>query len=273
MRTPLAFPLMLSVSSALAAGCSASTGGCQPTTCETQGFQCGSFVDVCGTLRDCGTCAIGTCTKADGTAGVCQLPGTLPPAGNPDGSCSQPLPPEALPEDTSTPTTVVGTGTAASCTDSALAAAVARGGVVTFDCGPEPVTIPVTATLEFQTDRHTVIDGGNRVTLEVKSSDPTLEVRLETLHAGRLDVIVHPLPGAWANVTEGDGWRLVATGPDEWNPHPRLRRLGLQRRTPELSGRHAVGDLRESQASAGVPVRWSDLFGFHVEPSLSSGRW
>lgn len=58
---------------------------------------------------------------------------------------------------------------------------------------------------------------GNRVTLEVKSSDPTLEVRLETLHAGRLDVIVHPLPGAWANVTEGDGWRLVATGRTDGN--------------------------------------------------------
>jgi hypothetical protein len=68
--------------------------------------------------------------------------------------------------DTSTPTAVVGTGTAASCTLARLAAAVAQGGVITFDCGADPVTIPVTSTLELRTDRDTVIDGGNRVTLD-----------------------------------------------------------------------------------------------------------
>jgi hypothetical protein len=53
---------------------------------------------------------------------------------------------------------------------------------------------------------------GNRVTLEVKSNDPTVEVRLELAHGGMLDVTVYPLPGEWANVTEGDGWRLLAFG-------------------------------------------------------------
>jgi hypothetical protein len=53
---------------------------------------------------------------------------------------------------------------------------------------------------------------GNRVELEAKSNDPTVELRLELAHAGMLDVIIHPLPGAWANVTEGDGWRLLAAG-------------------------------------------------------------
>jgi hypothetical protein len=47
----------------------------------------------------------------------------------------------------SLPTTVVGTGTAASCTFGALDAAVAKGGVITFDCGCVPVTIAVTATM------------------------------------------------------------------------------------------------------------------------------
>jgi hypothetical protein len=53
---------------------------------------------------------------------------------------------------------------------------------------------------------------GNRVTLEVKSDDPTLELRLETSHGGMLDVTVFPVPGEWANATEGDGWRLLEAG-------------------------------------------------------------
>lgn len=53
---------------------------------------------------------------------------------------------------------------------------------------------------------------GNQVDLEVKSNDPTVELRLELAHAGLLDVTVHPLPGPWANVPEGDGWRLLKAG-------------------------------------------------------------
>jgi len=105
----------------------------------------------------------------------CQNSGSPSPAGNPDGHCQAALPAAALPEDTSHPTTVVGTGTAASCTNAALAAAIALGGVVTFDCGPDPVRIPVTSTLELPTDRHTVIDGGNMVTLDGGGSVRILE--------------------------------------------------------------------------------------------------
>ena len=70
------------------------------------------------------------------------------------------------PVDTSAPTTVVGTGTAASCTFSALNAAVTARGIITFDCGSAPVTISVTATLNLPTTKNTVIDGGNKVTLD-----------------------------------------------------------------------------------------------------------
>lgn len=52
----------------------------------------------------------------------------------------------------------------------------------------------------------------NHVDLEVKSNDPTVELRLELAHTGMLDVTVYPLPGPWANVTDGDGWRLLADG-------------------------------------------------------------
>jgi hypothetical protein len=90
----------------------------------------------------------------------------IPVAGNPDGKCSDPLPPEAQAVDTSHPTTVVGTGTPASCTADELAAAIATGGIITFDCGAAPATIPVTSTLNLRTDTDTVIDGGNKITLD-----------------------------------------------------------------------------------------------------------
>jgi hypothetical protein len=52
----------------------------------------------------------------------------------------------------------------------------------------------------------------NVVHLEIKSDDPTLELRLELAHAGMLEVTVFPLPGEWSHVTAGEGWRLLATG-------------------------------------------------------------
>jgi len=57
---------------------------------------------------------------------------------------------------------VVGTGTAASCTTTALVTAMAGGGTVTFRCGPAPVTIPITTSM--QVVKQTAIDGGGLVT-------------------------------------------------------------------------------------------------------------
>lgn len=83
--------------------------------------------------------------------------------GNPGGV---PLPPEAAPVDTSRPDQVIGTGTPASCTSAAVVAAVAAGGIITFDCGPDPVTITMTATAKVvNTSPVVVLDGGGTVTL------------------------------------------------------------------------------------------------------------
>lgn len=62
---------------------------------------------------------------------------------------------------------VVGRGTPSSCTSAAVVTAVARGGVITFDCGPGPTTIRMkrTATV-LNTSRKVVIDGGGLVTLD-----------------------------------------------------------------------------------------------------------
>ncbi len=88
-----------------------------------------------------------------------------PAAGNPDGKCD--VPPEAQAEDVSHPTTVVGTGTPAGCTSKAVVDAVAAGGVITFDCGPDPITIKLDETAKIVNDKgpKIVIDGGGKVTL------------------------------------------------------------------------------------------------------------
>ncbi|MDP8998748.1 MAG: hypothetical protein M3O46_01405 [Myxococcota bacterium] len=91
---------------------------------------------------------------------------TMGQAGNPNGSCSAGIPAKGQPADIANPTAVVGTGTAASCTFSQLQAAVAQGGVITFNCGSGAVTIPISATLNLPTNKNTVIDGGNKVTLD-----------------------------------------------------------------------------------------------------------
>jgi hypothetical protein len=91
---------------------------------------------------------------------------------------------------------VVGTGTPGSCTEAALNGALAGGGLVTFNCGASPVTIPITA--QKRLSAHTEINGGSAtlVTLDAASASPrtrhfvtndnvSLTVRNLTLTNGR----------------------------------------------------------------------------------------
>jgi hypothetical protein len=89
----------------------------------------------------------------------------LPLPGNPDGDF--PVPDAARAIDTSSPDIVIGSGTSQSCTSQAVVDAVAQGGIITFDCGPDPVTIVMTATAKVvnNTGPEIVIDGGGKVTL------------------------------------------------------------------------------------------------------------
>ena len=85
-------------------------------------------------------------------------------AGNPNGHAA--IPADAQPVDTSHPDHVVGNGTPGSCTSAALVTAVAAGGVITFSCGPGPVTITMSATAKVRnTVTRVVLDGGGKVTL------------------------------------------------------------------------------------------------------------
>jgi hypothetical protein len=86
-------------------------------------------------------------------------------AGNPNGTAT--VPAEARAVDTSKPTRTIGTGTPASCTSAAVVKAVAAGGVITFNCGPAPVTIKMAATAKVRNANgpKIVLDGGGTVTL------------------------------------------------------------------------------------------------------------
>lgn len=92
-------------------------------------------------------------------------PRGLPIAGNPNGDA--PVPAAAQAEDISDPDHTIGTGTPGSCTSAAVVAAVALGGTIVFDCGPDPVTIEMTETARVfnNADPDVIIDGGGLVTL------------------------------------------------------------------------------------------------------------
>ncbi len=109
-------------------------------------------------------------TKDGGTTGATidaapTDPSTGPDPGYAEGKCA--IPAGAGLEDTSTPRTVIGNGAAASCTSEAVVAAVAKGGIVTFNCGAAPITITLkeTAKIFNDTGPKIVIDGGGKVAL------------------------------------------------------------------------------------------------------------
>ncbi len=84
--------------------------------------------------------------------------------GNPNGHVPVPVPGRAV--NTSHPNHVIGHGSPASCTSAAVVRAVAEGGIITFNCGPKPVTIVMTRTASVIKTRHRVVlDGGGKITL------------------------------------------------------------------------------------------------------------
>jgi hypothetical protein len=87
-----------------------------------------------------------------------------------------PVPKAGRAVDTSHPDHVIGRGTPAGCTSAKVVKAVAKGGIITFDCGPDPVVIAMRTTAKVRNGHHradgsiravhrVVIDGGGLVTL------------------------------------------------------------------------------------------------------------
>ncbi len=92
-------------------------------------------------------------------------PAEGPAAGNLDGN--YPIPANADEADVSSPDHVVGSGTRESCTARSFIDAVAEGGTIVFDCGPDPVTIKLGSPAKVFNDQNpdVIIDGGGLVTL------------------------------------------------------------------------------------------------------------
>ena len=117
--------------------------------------------------------ALGACggdgkgSGSGGSAGGGNTGGGSGGAGNTGGSVAPPVSCAPVLDlvDTSTPDQVVGSGTAASCTETAFQAAAALGGKITFACGG-PATIVLTKTAELPTTIDTTIDGSNQITLD-----------------------------------------------------------------------------------------------------------
>ena len=88
-----------------------------------------------------------------------------PPAGNPGGTT--PVPSEGDLEDVSNPDHIIGNGTPESCDAESFIDAVAQGGTIVFDCGPDPITLmlPRPAKVFNDANPDIVIDGGGLVSL------------------------------------------------------------------------------------------------------------
>jgi hypothetical protein len=126
----------------------------------------GIVLTACGTpVAPHNKGAVGSDTSASkATMRIAEAQRGLPAAGNPAGHAD--VPPAAGAVNTSHPNHVVGTGVPASCTSAAVVRAVAEGGIITFNCGPNPVTITMNATAKVvNTSNLVVLDGGGLVTL------------------------------------------------------------------------------------------------------------
>jgi hypothetical protein len=164
----------VAVAAATACAAPAASSGAAPGTAATTPAP-GAPVAVTSAVAS----AVKATARASGTASSRSAgasPGrALLAAGNPDGHAAVPAAAQAVV--TSRPDHVIGNGTPASCTSAAVIAAVAAGGVITFSCGPAPVTITMTATATVPaSSRLVVLDGGGKVTLSGGGQTQVLSV-------------------------------------------------------------------------------------------------
>jgi len=124
-----------------------------------------------------------------------------PPTNPGTSSCATPI--SAV--NTAGNTNVVGDGTPASCTENAFAAAIAAGGVVTFQCGSSPYKLVLSSTKSITQD--TVIDGGNLVTL-----DGGGQVRQLLLNTNNFDATTPTLTLQNITLANGHGTDNAGTG-------------------------------------------------------------
>ncbi len=161
----------------------------------------------------------------------------VPDFGNPNGHFY--VPPAGRSVNTRHPNHVIGNGRPASCTSAAVVRDVAAGGIITFDCGHEPLTIVMRSTASVvKTRRLVVLDGGGLVTLSgggkrrilysdtcagpwstddcVNQPDPQIVVQNITFEDGYNDVhqatCTANIPTCWYGGVDGGGAVYVEGG-------------------------------------------------------------
>ena len=143
------------------AGGANATGGASPATG-------GASNSAGGTLATGGKSATGGLASTSASSGGSSSSAGATSQGGSAGTGGSTSPPHVCDEPAPwvLPTTskAVGTGTAASCTYSALSSAVTAGGSITFNCGTAPVTIAVTSAITV--NKATVVDGAGLITLD-----------------------------------------------------------------------------------------------------------
>jgi hypothetical protein len=150
------------------------------------------------------------------------------PAARPGGAAA---PVDARGVDTSHPDRVIGTGSPDGCTSAAVVAAVAAGGVITFDCGPAPVTITLTQTAKIvNAHPRTVLDGRGRVTLS---------------GAGRRRIL-------YQNTCDPNQGYTTSHCQDQDTPELVVQNLGF-------TGGNSTGDLTEGGGGGAILVRGGRL--------------
>jgi hypothetical protein len=145
-------------------GSGTSSGSSSTSTGTSGASSSGTSSSVTGSSVASSSTGTSTGSNSSTSTGFTSFADSLPAAGS---NGTDAIPAGAGLEDTSKPDQVIGSGTPASCTSDAVVAAVAAGGVITFNCGSAPVTIQMTATAQIFNNGAptTVIDGGGLVTL------------------------------------------------------------------------------------------------------------
>jgi hypothetical protein len=137
--------------------------------------------------------------------GSAQAEGTPPVFG---GSGKVPVPAAGRTVSSAHPTHVIGHGSPTGCTSAAVVRAVAAGGVITFDCGPDRLTIKMRSTAQVNKTSHLVVlDGGGLITL---SGAGRRRILFSDTCAGKWstdDCVNQPYPRVVVqNITFADGY-------------------------------------------------------------------
>ncbi len=134
-------------------------------------------------------------TGPGGSAGTSGSAGSSGSGDIPATTCAEPI--QAA--DVTKPDTVI-----TKCDEATLGAALAKGGVITFDCGASPVTIPVTSELMITKSKDTVLDGGGKVTLDGGGKTRILRFNGGDYRKTKTVVTIQHLTLANAQATGGD---------------------------------------------------------------------